>query len=166
MHIFIYTKSKRNCETFSYKKSMTLCKKQDNFRYVLYTKKQDTLRYAIFMKSLSLAFICNTHDTLVTLSFYILKKARHLKKSKTICVSFLYTKSQTLCVTQFFSESLKIGGGGGGGGVIYKKIYSALNFYMQKTMQLCYVVIYKKPDTLRYIFICKKMCTLRHVFYV
>ena len=41
------------------------------------------------------------------LRFYI-QKSRHFAKSKTICVTFLYTKIWTLCVTQFFIEFLKL----------------------------------------------------------
>ena len=39
--------------------------------------------------------------------FYI-KKSGHLGKSKTIIVTFLYTKSKTLYVTQFFMKMLKL----------------------------------------------------------
>ena len=39
--------------------------------------------------------------------FYILK-SRHFPKSKNICVTFLYTKIQTLYVTLFFMNFLKL----------------------------------------------------------
>ena len=71
--MFIYTKSKKNCQTFLYTKSHTLFKKLDNFRYVFIYKKQYTLRYSIFMKFLKLAFICKKHDTLRYVTFLYAK---------------------------------------------------------------------------------------------
>ena len=50
--------------------------------------------------------------------FYIQNK-RHFAKIKTICVMFLYTKIQTLYVTQFFMKCLELVEGGGG--VLYAK---------------------------------------------
>ena len=43
------------------------------------------------------------------LNVYIyMQKARHFAKSKTICVTFLLTKSLTLYVTRFFMKFLKL----------------------------------------------------------
>ena len=39
---------------------------------------------------------------------YIYTKARHFAKSKTISVTFLFTKIWTLYVTQFFKKFLKL----------------------------------------------------------
>ena len=67
----------------------------------------------------------------VTWRFYI-QKAWHLAKSKTICVTFFYTKIRTLCVRQFFIECLKL------------------------------VFIYKNHDTFRYVtFLYTKSQTIR-----
>ena len=40
---------------------------------------------------------------------YIYKKSRHFSKSKTICVTFLFTQKTTLYVTRFFHEKFEIG---------------------------------------------------------
>ena len=69
----LYTKSKKNCETFLYTKSRTLFKKLDNFLYVFIFKKPYTLRYAIFMKILKLAFIYKKDDTLCYVKFLYTK---------------------------------------------------------------------------------------------
>ena len=37
-------------------------------------------------------------------TFIYIQKSRHIAKSKTICVTFLFTKIQTLNVTQFFMK--------------------------------------------------------------
>ena len=41
-------------------------------------------------------------------TFLYLQKYRHFAKSKTICVTFLYTKSKTIYVIQFFIKMLKL----------------------------------------------------------
>ena len=62
-----------------------------------------------------------------------IKKSRQLAKSKTISVTFLYTKIWTLYVTRFFMKFLKL------------------------------AFIYKKDDTLRYVrFLYTKIQTLRN----
>ena len=63
------------------------------------------------MKFLKLAFIYKNHYTLHYVTF-IFKKSRHFAKRKTICVTFICTKIQTLCVTQFFIEFLNLEEGG------------------------------------------------------
>ena len=100
MHVFIYTKSKNNCETFLYKKIQTLCKKQDNFRYVLYTKSKTLYVKQFFVKFLSWNLYTKSMTLCVTWSFYI-QKARHFSRSWTIPVTFIYIKSYTLDVTGF-----------------------------------------------------------------
>ena len=65
--------------------------------------------------------------------FYI-QKARHFVKSKTISVTFLYTKIWTLCVTQFFIEFLKLAVGGGH--FYMQKNALCITFYMQRTIHL------------------------------
>ena len=81
-----------------------------------------------------------------------IQKSRHFAKSKTICVTFLYTKSETLYVTQFFMKILKLE-------FTYKKhdtlryvavLYTKMQTLSKKLDNFCYVFIYKKSDTLRY----------------
>ena len=81
VHVYIYTKGKKNQNIFRYTKCKTFWKKQDNFRCVFICKKHDTLLYAIFMKFSKLTFIHKKHDTL-----------RYVK--------FLYTKIRTLRIKQ------------------------------------------------------------------
>ena len=40
--------------------------------------------------------------------YLYIQEARHFSKSKTICVTFLFTKNPTLYVTQFFMKFLKL----------------------------------------------------------
>ena len=112
--------------------------------------------------------------------FYI-EKARHLKKSKTISVPYLYTKSKTLHVTRFVMTFLKLA-------FIYKK-HDNLHYVTflctnsqtlrKKQDNLRFVFMYKNADTLlyvvfhwifwnwlmgRYIFIFEKQYTLRYIF--
>ena len=54
--------------------------------------------------------------------YIYIQKSRHLTKTKTICVTFLFTKSQTLYFMRFFMKFLK----------------------------LTFMYIYKNPDSLRY----------------
>ena len=83
---------------YIYIKSQTLFKKQDNFRYVFIDKNPDTLRYTIFQEIFEIDIYIHTKiiTLCVTWRFYI-KKARHFKESKTICVMFfIYKKPDTL----------------------------------------------------------------------
>ena len=41
-------------------------------------------------------------------TFIYKQKSRHFEKSKTICVTFLFTKIQTLYVMRFFMKFLKL----------------------------------------------------------
>ena len=62
------------------------------------------------------------------------QKARHFAKSKKICVTFLFTKSQTLYVTRFIMKFLK----------------------------LAFIYIYQKRDTFNYVkFLYTRSQTLR-----
>ena len=65
-----------------------------------------------------------------------IQKSRHFAKSNTICVTFLFTKIQTLYLTQFFM-----------------KVFKLAFIYIQKGWHVALrdVFIYKKPDTLRYV---------------
>ena len=81
------------------------------------------------------------------------QKARHFSKSKTLPVTFLYTKSETLYVTRFFMKFLKLA-------FIYKKheslryvtfLYTKIQKLLKKKDNLRYGFIYKNPDTLRYV---------------
>ena len=77
-------------------------------------------------------------------TFYI-QKSGHLAKSKTISVTFLYTKSNKCHVTQFFMSILKLN-------FIYKKHYTLryVAFLYKRSEPLR-----KKQDNLRYVFIYK-----------
>ena len=98
----------------------------------------------------------------VTWRFYT-QKARHLKKSKTICVTFLkYTKRLTLCVTQIFMEFLKLAEVGGI--FIQKKNALCFTFIYIKNNALWFTFLYINSHTLCVTFLCKKQCTLRYVF--
>ena len=65
-------------------------------------------------------------------SYIYIQKACHFAKSQTICVAFLFTKSQTLYVTQFFMSFLR-----------------QAFIYIQKpwNFALRHIYIYIKPDT-------------------
>ena len=83
--------------------------------------------------------------------FYI-QKVRHFAKIRTICVTFLYTKPQTLYVARFFMIFLRLA-------FIYKNndtlryvtfLYTKIQTLRKKQDNLRYVFIYKNPNTLRY----------------
>ena len=80
----------------------------------------------------------------------------------TICVIFVYTKTQTLCITQLFIGLLNLAEGGGRSFICKKNAPCVPFLYAKKHFR--YVFIYKKPDTLHSIFKCKKRCTLRYIF--
>ena len=103
-------------------------------RYVFIHKKQDTLRYAIFMKILKLAFIYIQKEGHFALrDVFKNKKPDTSKKARQFASHFLYVKSLTLFVMQFFMEFLKLAEGGWH---FYKQktMQFALNFYLQKTL--------------------------------
>ena len=76
-------------------------------------------------------------------------KIQTLQKCKTIGVTFLYTKSETLYISQFFMKSFKLA-------FIYKEHDTSryVTFFNTKIQTL----------PLRFNFICKKQCTLHYVF--
>ena len=86
-------------------------------------------------------------------TFIYIRKSRHFAKSKTVCVTLLFTKYQTLYVSQFFMKFLKLG-------FLYTKnmtLCVTWSFYIQKTRHfkkskiICVkFLIYKNSDTLRY----------------
>ena len=61
-----------------------------------------------------------------------MQKDRHFSKIKTICVMFLFTKIQTLYVTQFFMKILK---------------FAFIYIYKARFFALGDVFMYKKLDT-------------------
>ena len=74
-----------------------------------------------------------------------IQKAGHFSKSKTIFVTFLYSKSHTLYATGFFKKFLKVA-------IIYKKhdnlryvtfLYTKSQTFSKKQDNLLYVFIYK-----------------------
>ena len=89
---FIYTKRKRKWETFIYKKKSRHFEKSKTICVTfLFTKIQTLYVMRFFMKILKLAFVYKKHDTLRYVTLLYTQKSRHFVKSKTICVTFLYT---------------------------------------------------------------------------
>ena len=148
---YIY-KAQKNCETFIYIKTRHFAKSKTIYVTSLYTKNQTLYVTQFFKKILNLAFTYKNHDTFCYVHFYV-QKARHFEKSKIICVMFLYTKIQTLCITRFFIEVLKLAKGEGE--FLYAKNSTLRYIFIWKRNALC-VTLYIKPDTIRYIFIWKK----------
>ena len=146
---FYICKNPKKCETFLYAKPQTFCKKQDNFRYVFIYKKQDTLRYAIFMKFLKLTFLYKKHDPLRYLTFYI-QKVGHFAKSKTICVTFLNTKSGFFPLRDFSLHFWYWRRGG--------------DFLYAKNNTLCVTFLYPKNYALCVTFLCTKSMTFSVTF--
>ena len=109
-----FTKSKTLSHTFLFAKSKTLYVTQFS------------------MEMLKLTFILKNHDILRYVTFSYPKNQKLCKKQNN-CVTFLYTKIWTLCVTQFFIEFLKLAEGGR---PFYMQItmHFALYFNIQKTM--------------------------------
>ena len=77
----------------------------------------------------------------ITWRFYI-QKARHFAKRKTICITFLNTKFQRFCITQFLIEFLKLVEGGGHF-YMQKYLQFVLRFYMHKQCTFCYILFTK-----------------------
>ena len=85
--------------------------------------------------------------------YLYIQKSRHFLKSKTICVTFLFTKRKTLYVTRFLVKYLILAS-------IYISNHGTLcsvtflftkSQTLQKSKTICVTFfIYKKPDTLRY----------------
>ena len=109
-------------------------------------------------------------------------------KSKKICYTLLYKKSQTLFkkldawqrARQFairfyiqksgtfalrdFSLNFRHLRRGGGHLFIEKTMHFAWHFYIEKTMHFAFVAIYKESDTMCYILISKKQNTILYVY--
>ena len=69
----------------------------------------------------------------VTYRFYV-QKVRHFAKRKTFCVTFLYLKTWTLCITRFFIDFFLIDGGWGA-------------FLFAKNNALCVKILNPKNNT-------------------
>ena len=152
MQHFICTKSKTFRNVFIYKNDDTFRKA---IKYVLhfYIYKIQTLyNTRFFMKMLKLESIYKKPwQFCITRHFYI-QKARHFVKIKTIWIRFLYTRSLTLCITQFCMEFLKLAEGG-------SSLYAKNNAF-------CVTFLYKKIQTLCVIFLYTKQCTFALRFYI
>ena len=108
----IFKKQRKMRNVFIYKMPDTL-KKAIQFPLRSYIQKSIHFTLSAFSwKCWSWHFYTKSMTLCVTCRFYI-QKARHFAKSKTICVTFLYPKILTLCVTQFFNEFLKLAEGEG-----------------------------------------------------
>ena len=79
------------------------------------------------------------------------KKARHFSKSTTICVPFLLTKSQTLYVTRFFMNFLKLA---------FMHIQKAWYFALHDVIYTKSLKLRKKQDNLRHVFLYTESLTL------
>ena len=162
VHVYIYTKSKKNAKhvhiqiTRHFEKINTICVT------FLYTKDQTLYVTRFFMKILKLSFIYKNNDTLLYVTF-LYTKDRHFEKSKTISLTFLYTKIRTPWFTRFFMKVLKLAEGGRI--FLYAKKCTLCYILYEKKCTLRYVFIYKNHDTLRYIFKWKK-CTSSYVLYL
>ena len=108
-------------------------------------------------------FIFKKHDILRYVTF-LYTKTLTLHKKKTICVTFLYTKIRTVCVTQFFMEFLKLAEGGG----IFK--YNKKSFYVTflypKNNALCVTFLNTKSLILSVTFLYPKKKSLYVTFYM
>ena len=108
----------------------------------LYTKSMTLYSSRFFMKKLRLAFIYKQHETLRSVTFLYTKR-QTLRKKQDNLRYFLYTKTRTLCVTQFFNEVLKLAEGGRHF-YLHKIMHFALYFNMQKNNALCVMFLYLK----------------------
>ena len=86
---YIYQKQKK-CETFLYTKSHTLCKNQDNLRYIYIYKSKALYVTQSSWKLWDWHLYTKRMTLCITWSFYV-QKSRHFAKSKTVCITFLYT---------------------------------------------------------------------------
>ena len=96
--------------------------------------------------------VLHTDSTRKKCEMFYIQKSWQFSKSKTIWVTFLYTKIQTLYVTRSFMKFLKLA-------FIYKKhdtlCYVKFSYTKRQTIiknqdNMRYVFIYTNPDTLRY----------------
>ena len=137
MHVIYIQIGEKLQNNLIYKKIDTLQKaRQFALRFIY--KKPDTLQYAICHENFEVGIYVQKLWHFALRGVFI-KKSRHFAKSKTICVTFLFSKIRTLCITRFSYNFWNRPRGGG-------------HFYMQKQC------------TLRYISVSKKQCTLRHIF--
>ena len=95
-------------------------------------------------------FIYTKSKTMRNVYIYI-QKSRHFSKSMTLCVTFLFTKRHTFCVTQFFMNFFKLASIN-----IYKEhVTLRYNFFYKISLTLR-----KKEDNLGYVFLYTKSLTL------
>ena len=132
VYIYICTyiqKTKKLRNVFIYKNSDTFQKsRQFVSRFYIQKVRHFTLRdfswecwnWHLYTKSM----------TLFVMWRFIYTKIQTLKKIRQFALC-LYAKIQTLCVSQFFIEFLKLADGGGGG-YMQKTNHFVLHFYMQK----------------------------------
>ena len=144
-------------------KSQTLCKKQEISRYVLYTKSATLYVTQFSWKCWSWHLYTKSTKLCGTWRFNI-QKSRPFAKSKTICVTFLYTKILTLCVTQLFIEFLKLAEGGGI--FICKKNALCVAFLYAKYNAFCVTFLYTKILTLCFTFLYWKKNHFALCFYI
>ena len=109
------------------------------------------------MKFLKLAFIYKKHDTLRYMTFLYTKSQTLCKKQDNLRYVFIYKTRYFCAVFHWIFEIC-----GGGGAFIKKKdnVLCLTFLYWKKQSTLHYVARYKEPDTMRYILISKKQYTL------
>ena len=164
MHVFIYPKGENNHQTFLYYKILTLSKKQDNFRYIFYIQKASYFYFCGFWCKFWIWYLYTKIMALCVMWPFLYRKHDTYKKD-IICVTFLYTKARTLCVTLFLLNFWNCRRGGGS--ILYFFLNNALwvTFLFAKSIALCVTFLYTKSLTFCVTFILyKKQCTLCYVF--
>ena len=118
VHVFIYTKSRKNCETFVYiYKNPDTLQKVRQFALWFYSQKSRHLTLHDFSWFfLKLAFIYIQKAWHFALRQILNTKSQTLQKEQENLryVFYRYKKPDTLCY-MIFHEIFEIGGGGGGG---------------------------------------------------
>ena len=107
--MFLCIQKQKKCEIFIYIQKARQFTKIKTICVTLFHKNPDSLRYAIFMKFLKLASIYIQKAWHFALrDVFIYKKPDTYKNKDNLHYVFLYTKSLTICATQFFMEFLKL----------------------------------------------------------
>ena len=103
-HVHVYVYKCKKSEICLYTISETLCKNQDNLHYVFICKKKDTSRYAIFHEIVEIGIYIQKTSHFALHEHFTYSKRLKLHKNQDNLRCVLYTKSLTICVTQFLME--------------------------------------------------------------
>ena len=150
MCTYIYIYKAKQLRDILCRKNGTLCKNQDNFCYIYLYINQDTLCYAIFHEHFEVGIVYKKHDTLRQVTFLYTKSQTLCTNQDNLRYVFVYKKPDTLYYTTFHG-TFEIGGGGVGSFICKKNSLCEIN-YMQKTLHFVLSFIYKKHDTFYVIF--------------